>query len=119
MRVPVPIRVHADFECIPKVLFKQNSIAVGFYLISRSFAPFGEGPSNCYYSYFDESCVTWFVHEMLTLEKIASEYFEKNIPLQMTPEEESFNNLPYDGFAKIHLVIRKAPSVKKFEIMIT
>ena len=25
---------------------------------------------------------------MLTLEKIASEYFETNIPLEMTPEEE-------------------------------
>ena len=43
MKVPVPIRVYADFECInqpqkdPKVLFKQIPIAVGFYVIS----PFG------------------------------------------------------------------------------
>ena len=58
MKVPIPIRVYADFECInqptddreapvasaPKVLFKQIPIAVGFYLIS----PFG----NEYYSYF-------------------------------------------------------------------
>ena len=79
MKVPVPIRVYADFECInqptddreaavaiaPKILFKQIPIAVGFYLIS----PVG----NCYYSYFGESCVTWFVNEILTLEKIASE----------------------------------------------
>ena len=94
-KVPVPIRVHADFECIiqptddpkddreaaPKVLFKQIPIAVGFYLIS----PFG----NCYYSYFSESCVTWFVNEMLTLEKLASEYFETNIPLEIG-ERRSF-----------------------------
>ena len=90
MKVPVPIRVYADFECInqpqndptsdresapidkSKILFKQSPIAVGFYLIS----PFG----SCYYSYYGEDCtegqqsvVTWFVNEMLTLEKIASE----------------------------------------------
>ena len=105
MKVPVPIRVFANFECInlksdifkghPKVLYKQIPIAVGFYLIS----PFG----NQYCSYFGEGCtaegtegqgeatqsaVTWFVNEMLTLEKIASEYFETNIPLEITPEEE-------------------------------
>ena len=86
MKVPVPIRVYADFECnnlksdIPKVLYKQIPIAVGFYLIS----PFG----NNYSSYFGESCVTWFVNEMLTLEKIANIYFETNIPLEITPEEE-------------------------------
>ena len=40
MKVPVPIRVYAAFECInqptddPKVLFKQIPIAIGFYLIS-------------------------------------------------------------------------------------
>ena len=86
MKVPVPIRVYADIECInlksdiPKVLYKQIPIAVGFYLIS----PFG----NNYSSYFGESCVTWFVNEMLTLEKIANIYFETNIPLEITPEEE-------------------------------
>ena len=97
MKVPVPIRVYADLECnnqltndreaAPKVLFKQIPISEGFHLIS----PFG----NEYYSYFGVDCtegqqsaVTWFVNEMLTLEKIASEYFETNIPLEMTPEEE-------------------------------
>ena len=105
MKVPIPIRVYADFECInqptelrtndreaavaitptdktksdPKVLFKQIPIAVGFYIIS----PFG----NNYSSYFGESCVTWFVNEMLTLEKIANIYFETNLPLEITPEE--------------------------------
>ena len=85
MKVPIPIRVYADFECInqptddPKVLFKQIPIAVGFYIIS----PFG----NNYSSYFGESCVTWFVNEMLTLENIASNYFETNLPLEITPEE--------------------------------
>ena len=89
MKVPVPIRVYADFECInqptddpkgdPKILFEQIPIAVGFCLIS----PFG----NEYYSYLGVDCVAWFVNEMLTLEKIASEYFETNIPLEMTPEE--------------------------------
>ena len=74
MKVPVPIRVQADFECInqpqepqntegasPKVLFKQIPIAVGYYLIS----PFG----NTYYSYFGTDCTQWFVNEMLKLEK--------------------------------------------------
>ena len=79
IKVPVPIRVYADFECInqpandheaavaiaPKVLFKQIPIAVGLCIIS----PFG----NNYSSYFGESCVTWFVNEMLTLEELALE----------------------------------------------
>ena len=99
MKVPVPIRVYADFESInqptydreaavaiaPKVLFEQIPIAVGFYLIS----PFG----NCYYQYFGESCVTWFVNEILILEKIASEYFETNVPLEIeegVASQESF-----------------------------
>ena len=95
MKVPVPIRVYAVFECIyqpandreaaPKVLFKQIPIAVGFYLIS----PFG----NNYSSYFGGSCVTWFVNEMLTLEELASEYFETNIPLEIeegVASQESF-----------------------------
>ena len=86
MKVPIPIRVYADFERInqptdnPKVLFKQIPIAVRFYIIS----PFG----NNYNSYFGESCVTSFVNEMLTLENIASNYFESNLPLEITPEEE-------------------------------
>ena len=85
MKVSIPIRVYADFECInqttqnPKVLYKQIPIAVGFYIIS----PFG----NNYSSYFGESCVTWIVNEMLTLENIASNYFETNLELQITPEE--------------------------------
>ena len=90
MKVPVPIRVYADFECInpksdiPKVLYKQIPIAVGFYLIS----PFG----NNYSSYFGESCVTWFVNEMLTLKKTANIYFETNIPLdeEGVASQESF-----------------------------
>ena len=98
MKVPVPIKVYADFECINqpasdreaalKVLFKQIPVAVGFYLIS----PFG----NEYYSYFGVDCtqgqqsaIAWFVNEMLTLEKIASENFETNIPLEIE-DEESF-----------------------------
>ena len=96
MKVPVPIRVYADFECInqpqnnPKVLFKQIPIAVGYYQIS----PFG----NNYSSYFgvdctggQQSCTSWFVNEMLTLERIASKYFKTNLELEITPqEEESF-----------------------------
>ena len=89
MKVPVPIRVYADFECInqpqniPNVLFKQIPIAVGYYVIS----PFG----NYYYSYFGIDCTTWFVNRMLTLEKIASKYFKTNLELEITPqEEESF-----------------------------
>ena len=86
MKVPVPIRVYADFECInqpqntPNVLFKQIPIAVGYYVIS----PFG----NYYYSYFGIDCTTWFVNRMLTLEKIASKYFKTNLELEMSQEEE-------------------------------
>ena len=89
MKIPLPIRVYADFECInqpqnnPKVLFKQIPIAVGYYLIS----PFG----NYYYSYFGTDCTKWFVNKMLTLEKIASKYFKTNLELEINPqEEESF-----------------------------
>ena len=106
MKVPIPIRVYADFECInhavsqptndheavvaiapidkSKVLFKQIPIAVGFYIIS----PFGKN----YSSYFGESCVSWFVNEMLTLEELASEFFETNIPLdeEGVASQESF-----------------------------
>ena len=97
MNVPVPIRVYANFECInqptdereaavaiaPKVLFKQSPISVGFYLIS----PF----ANEYYSYFGVNCVEWFVYELMTLENIASNYFETNLELEISPqEEESF-----------------------------
>ena len=86
MKVPVPIRVYADFECInqpqntPNVLFKHIPIAVGYYVIS----PFG----NYYYSYFGIDCTTWFVNRMLTLEKIASKYFKTNLELEMSIEEE-------------------------------
>ena len=68
MKVPVPIRVYADFECIiqpqkdPEVLFKQFPIAVRYYLIS----PF----ESKYYSYFGTDCTKWFVNKMLTLNKL-------------------------------------------------
>ena len=76
MKLPLPIRVYADFECInhpqnnpkptalcviPNVPLKHIPIAVGYYVIS----PFG----NKYYSYFGKGCVKWFVKEMLALEK--------------------------------------------------
>ena len=86
MKVPVPMRVYADFECInqpqkdPKVLFKQIPIAVGFYVIS----PFG----NKYNSYFGTDCNKWFVKEMLKLELEANKYFETNLELEMSQEEE-------------------------------
>ena len=73
LKVPVPIRVYADFECInqpqnnPKVLFKQIPIAVGYYQVS----PFG----NNYSSYFGLDCKSWFVNEMLTFEKICIKIF--------------------------------------------
>ena len=72
VKIPVPLRVYAVFECIDqsqnnpnihKVLFKQIPIAVGYYLLS----PFG----NCYYSYFGTDSTKWFLDEMLTLGKIA------------------------------------------------
>ena len=89
MKIPVPIRVYADFECInqpqnnPKVLFKQIPIAVGYYVIS----PFG----NKYNSHFGTDCNEWFVKEMLILEQEANKYFKTNLELQITPQEvESF-----------------------------
>ena len=86
MKVPVPVRVYADFECInqpqniPNVLFKQMPISVGCYVISPS--------GNKYSSYFGTDCTKWFVNRMLTLEKIASNYFKTNLEVQITPEEE-------------------------------
>ena len=78
MKIPLPIRVYADFECIiqptrndSKVLFEQIPLAVGFYLIS----PFG----NQYYSYIGESCVTWFVLDFWSTLK------------QTTPPDEEIN----------------------------
>ena len=95
MKMPLPIKVYADFECInppttrndQNVFFKQIPIAVGFYLIS----PFG----NKYCSYFGERCtakgteghqssVTLFVNETLTLENIADNNFETNLELEIT-----------------------------------
>ena len=86
MKVPVPIRVYADFECInqpqntPNVLFKQIPIAVGYYIIS----PF----ESKYYSYFGTDCTKWFVKEMLKLELEANKYFKTNLELEMSQEEE-------------------------------
>ena len=89
MKIPLPIRVYADFECINqpqnnlKVLFKQIPITVGFYVIS----PF----EIKYRSYFGTDCTKWFVKEMLILEQEANKYFKTNLELQITPqEEESF-----------------------------
>ena len=81
MKIPLPDRIYADFECINQ---SQNDpkipITVGFYLITPS--------GNKYYSYFGEGCVKWFVNEMLTLQHEANNYFKTNARLKMTPEEE-------------------------------
>ena len=118
MKVPIPIRVYADFERInqptdnPKVLFKQIPIAVRFYIIS----PFG----NNYNSYFGESCVTSFVNEMLTLENIASNYFESNLPLEITPKKKNhFNNPKCVGFANESYTVILKVLCKKLETTIT
>ena len=135
MKVPVPIGVYADFECnnqptdgpkgdreasvaiVPKVLYKQIPIAVGFYLIS----PFG----NQYDSHFGVDCVEWFVNEMLILENIASNFFETHFELEITPqEEESFQQSTICWLCeqalreKIHSVIPKVLLMIKFEITI-
>ena len=100
MKVRVPIRVYADFECInqpqkdPKVFFKQIPFAVGYYLIStfesKSYSYFGTdctgGQQSC--TGRQQSCIKWFVNKMLTLEKIASKYFKTNLELEMSQEEE-------------------------------
>ena len=86
MKIPLPIRVYADFQCInqpqntPNVLFKQLPIAVGFYVLSQ----FG----NKYISYFGTDCKKWFVKEMLKIEQEANNYFKSNIEVQITPQEE-------------------------------
>ena len=90
MKLPLPIKVYADFECFnqpqkdpnqPKVLFEQIPIAVGFYLIS----PIGYH----YYSNSGLDSVSWFVRRVLTLKKKANKYFKKNIPLLLKSEEEA------------------------------
>ena len=94
MKVPVPTRVYADFECIfqpknnpntPKVLFKQIPIAVGFYVIS----PFG----NKYNSYFGTHCTKWFVKETFKLEQEANEYFTTNTMLLVLAHVRSVRRL--------------------------
>ena len=64
----------------PQRVIQKIPIAVGYYVIS----PFG----NYYYSYFGTDCTKWFVNRMLTLEKIASNYFKINLELEINQEEE-------------------------------
>ena len=110
MKIPLSIRVYADFDCInqptytaklashnPNVVYKHIPVAVGYYLISPPGSFCVTPYRNEYYSYFDEgctggqqSCVEWFVDEMLTLQREAKRYFKKYIPLEMSPEEEQF-----------------------------
>ena len=115
MKVPVTKRVYADFECInqpqntaklashaggalhtevtlcnPKVLFEQIPIAVGYYLISLPGSLCVTPSGNKCYSYFGTDCVKRFVNEMLTLQHEANEYFKTNKLLEMSPEEEDF-----------------------------
>ena len=33
-------------------------------------------------------CVNWFVYQMLVLQATASEYFRRNIPIDISPEEQ-------------------------------
>ena len=122
MKIPLPIRVYADFECFnqpqdnPKVLYKQNAIAIGYYIIS----PFG----NKFYSYFGTDGVKWFVDKKMTVEKIANNYFKTNLELQITPQEQVLFQeakvcwLPFDSDTatppgrKAH-PLRKAPLVRR------
>ena len=86
MKIPLPIRVYADFECVNqpqndfKVLYKQIPTAVGYYLVTPS--------GNKYYSFFGTEEVKWFVNEMLTLQHEANNYFKTNVCLKITLEEE-------------------------------
>ena len=89
MKINLPIRIYADFECLnikgndpdnPKIIYKQVPITVGFYLIS----PW----ENEIYTYQGTDCVQWFVRQILTLEKDASNYFKNNIPLKIEEKEE-------------------------------
>ena len=97
MKIPLPFRVFADFECIiqpqntPEVLFKQIPIAVGLYLFSAL--------GNYYYSYFGFDCVTWFVNKMLTSAKIASNYFKTNLDIEFLNKKKHFNLQKRVGFA--------------------
>ena len=93
MKIPLPIRVYADFECInqpqndPKVLFKQIPIAIGFYLSLPSGNKNSKTGSACY-SHFGTVFVEWFVNENLKLEHRVSDYLKTNKPLELSPEEE-------------------------------
>ena len=123
MKVPVPIRVYADFECInhtvpqPTELHTNTEGALHDREAAVAIAPIDKSKgdpkvlfnSNCsrllsnftiwapigyeYCSYFGVYCVEWFVNKMLTLENIASNYFDTNLELEITPqEEESFQH---------------------------
>ena len=87
MKIDLPFRVYADFECLnthvedqEHVLYEQEPIAVGYY--------WGSPSGNTYNSYFGGSCVNWFVDQILELQPTASKYFQLNLSLEITPEEE-------------------------------
>ena len=91
MKVNLPIKIYADFEClnikvddIPKIIYKQVPITVGFYLIS----PW----QTELYSYQGIDSVNWFVKQMLKLEKDTKFYFKNDIPLKMEEEENLFQD---------------------------
>ena len=71
MKVPIPIRVYADFECINQPT-DDHEAAAAIAPINNSKVLFKQIP----------------IAVMLTLEKLANIYFETNIPLEITPEEE-------------------------------
>ena len=106
MQIPLPIRVYVDFKGFiqpqnnPKVILKQNPIAIRYYLIS----PFG----NYSFSYFGEVCVSWFVKDMLTLQKMYRNILKQKYHCKyFLKRKYSSNNTvsQYAGVVKIHLVM--------------
>ena len=96
MKIPIPIKIYADFECInnrinnqisdkSQILFEQKPIAVGYYFIFNQYSE--------YFSYFGTDCVEWFTNRMFEIEKFAIMYFNQYIALKMSEkDEEHFQN---------------------------
>ena len=86
MKIPVPIKVYAAFECINQsqdntiVLFTQHRVAVGFY----STSPF----ENQYYLSFELDRVNWFANRTLKLGTFCNANFSTNKPLQLTRQDD-------------------------------
>ena len=111
-KIDIPIRVYADFECfnIPideyisdktKILFTHEPCSVVYYLKS----PWQTG----YKTFSGKMCVNSFVNDIFEIEKLAGLYYNTNLKLEMTPE----NELDFQNSKHCHLCDKPFLKCKK------